>query len=250
MDNLEFLDGAEAPKDEVQPQEPQAEVKAEPTPAEPAAEAAPTETAEQKASRERDEKGRFKAKEAEEPVMVPLKALHETRDEVKALKEQLAALQQPQAQAKQVPDIFEDPDGFVQYQNQQLQNAMLNTTLNISEEMTRASAGSETVDEAQKWGAQEFAKNPALYHQFLQQRNPYGFLVEQYKRASLVSQLGDDPTEIQAYLAWKQAQQAPQPAQATPQPELPPASIAAAPSAGGMQHIPTGPGAAFDSVIK
>lgn len=250
MDNLDFLDGAEAPKDDAQPAQTQETVEVEAP--QPTTEAQP-ETAEQKSARERDEKGRFKAKEAEEPVMVPLKALHETRDEVKALKAQLEAFQRPQQQpqASQVPDIFEDPDGFVQYQNLQLQQATLNTTLNISEEMTRASAGNETVDEAQKWGAQAFAANPPFYQQFLQQRNPYGFLVEHYKRATTFAKLGDDPTEIEAFLAWKQAQKAaPQPAQAAPQPVTPTSSIASAPSGGGVQHIPIGGGAAFDSFIK
>lgn len=248
MDNLEFLEGPEGPIDDAQPQEAQTEA----TPETVEAEAEPTEeTSEQRATRERDERGRFKAKEADEPVMVPLKALHETRDQVQQLKAELDRLRQPaqQPQASQVPDIFEDPEGFVAYQNAQLHTATLNTTLNISEEMTRAAVGQETVNEAQQWGEQVFAQNPSLYQQFLQQRNPYGFLVEQYKRATTFAKLGDDPSQIEAFLAWKQASQA-TPQHSSNQVSTPQRSIASAPSAGGMQHIATGPGAAFDSFIK
>lgn len=210
MDNLENLisgqpeDGEAAPTPKAEA--PAAEA-APPTPD--TAEAPVDETAEQKASRERDERGRFKAKDADEPVMVPLKALHETRDQVQQLRAELNQLRQPQqqTQAQPVPDIFEDPEGFVDYQNRQLHAVTLNTTLNISEEMTRKADGQETVDEAQKWGAQAFTANPAFYQQFLQQRNPYGFLVEHYKRASTFAKLGDDPSQIEAFLTWKQAQQ-------------------------------------------
>lgn len=242
MDNLDFLDGSPEPNAEPTQETPAAvEVEAE--------QVETPETAEQKATRERDDKGRFKAKEADDPVMVPLKALHETRDEVKALKAELERMRQPTQQPQsQVPDIFEDPEGYVAYQNAQLQTATVNTTLNISEEMTRQSAGSETVDEAQKWGREAFSANPAFYQQFISQRNPYGFLVEHYKRASALAKLGDDPTDIDAYVAWRQAQT--QPAQATPQQPTPTGSIASAPSAGGIQHVATGPGAAFDSSIK
>jgi hypothetical protein len=79
--DLDFLDGSEEPKAEVQPVEtPEAPVEATPeaTP-EPVAE-----TAEQKARR--DGAMAVKAKKDEEPVMVPLAALHETRDKVKTLR--------------------------------------------------------------------------------------------------------------------------------------------------------------------
>ncbi len=248
MDNLDFLDAGppangEAAHVETPAVEAPAEAPQESQP-EPTAET-PTETAQ----RERDERGRFKAKEQQDQGQapegyVPVAALQEIRKELQALKNP-----PPQQETVAPPDLFEDPEGFVRYQNLQLHAATLNTTLNISEEMTRQSAGAETVEQAMQWGAQAFAQNPAFYQQFLSQRNPYGFLVEHFKRATTFAQLGDDPNEIKAFLAWKAAQKAP-PAQATPQPGVPSPSIASAPSAGGMQHIATGPGEAFNSFIK
>lgn len=243
MDNLEEFLGAtpeegeavtEAPEAEAQAEAPEA-IEGEETPAE-------------KAARERDEKGRFKAKEAEEPVMVPLKALHETRDELKALKAELEQLRQPTAQPQQVqtPDIFEDTDGFVASLDQRLNAVAINTTLNVSEGMMRDKVGDETVDGAMQWGQTAFQQNPALYQQFLQQRNPYGFLVEQFTKASTFAKLGDDPSEIEAYLAWKQGQSQPQPA---PVSQPVPTSLADAQGARGGSteplHVPT-----LDEILK
>lgn len=257
MDKLEFLDGAEAPNEEVQP-----EAKApEAAPAEPATEAAP--------ERARGPHGRFVAKEAPAPVaatpeapaastvpepapeqpMVPLAALHETRDKVRDLEAQLAALKpkaQPQPQVPQAPpDVFEDPDGFSQWQQQQIANVRLN----ISEEMARDKFGDELVDAARDWATAQFQANPAFAQEVLSQRHPYAYAVKVYQKQQSLSQLGDDPTEIQAFLAWKQAQSAQPAAQAAQPQPAPPKSIAAAPSAGGVQHTAVGPGVAFDNMI-
>jgi len=118
MDNLEFLDSPEGENAETQPVEtPQAEAQAE---AETPQEEQPK--AEEPPSRERDEKGRFKPKEEPKdgPVMVPLSALHETRDKVKALEAQLAQFSQPQQQPQSIPDVFENPEGFYQHIQQQI----------------------------------------------------------------------------------------------------------------------------------
>jgi hypothetical protein len=237
MDNLDFLDAGEPVNGDVAPT-PQAEAPSE-TVTEAAAETPAAPEAEQKGP-SRGPDGKFAKKD--EPVMVPLAALHEARDELRALKARMEQLSQPQQQASPVPDIFENPEGFTGHIQSQIAQATLNTTLNISEEITRQSAGSETVDQ-----------DPALYQQFLSQRNPYGWLVSEYQRQSAMSQIGSDPKQIEAFLAWQQAQQAqPQPAAtaAPPQPQRPTGSIASAVSAGGAQHTAMGPGVAFDNVIR
>jgi hypothetical protein len=204
---------------------------------------------ETKAERPRGPDGKFAKKD--EPVMVPLQALHETRDELKALKAELEQLRQPKPQAPDVaPDIFENPDGFTGHIQNQIAQATLNTTLNLSEEITRQSAGSEVVDQAQEWGKQAFASNPALYQQMIQQRNPYGFLVEQYKKAQIVSQLDSDPSQIQAFLEWRDSQSKAQaqPQVTPPEPAIP-TTLADAQSARGASatgfHVPT-----LDEILK
>lgn len=254
MDNLEFLDGSEEPKGEAQP-----EIVEE------------AETPQDQESRERDERGRFKAKEevAEEdveptpeitpepqaepkpevpPGMVPVSVLQELREELKSLKAQQPQAQQQPQEPLQVPDPLEDPEGYQRYQD----FVRFNDKLDISEEMARDKVGDELVDAATEWGKQQFQTNPAMYADFARQRNPYGYLVKQYQRQQSLTKLGDDPTEIEAFLAWKQAQQAlqqpaSQPVETQPAPT---SSIASAPSAGGAQQVATGPGVAFDEIIK
>ena len=234
MDNLEnFL--AETPEGEVAPVE-AAEVVETTEPQE-------QETEAQAQQRQRDEKGRFKAKEAEEPVMVPLKALHETRDELKALKAELDRIQQASQQPHQptpIPDMFEDPQAYTAHIQNQIAQVTLNERLNTSEELVRQSAGDETVNAAQEWGKQMLSSNPMFAQAFYQQRNPYGFLVAEYQRQQTFAQI-NDPAEVQAYLAWKQQQAQPK---ATP---VVPSTLADAQSARGQSealHVPS-----FDEIL-
>jgi hypothetical protein len=248
MDNLEFLDAGEPANGEVAPT-PQAEAPSE-TVTEATAETPVAPETEQKGPT-RGPDGKFAKKEAEEPVMVPLKALHETRDEVRSLKAQLDALNRPQTQQQpQVPDMFEDPEGYQAHLANQVQQTIFNQTLNISEEMTRQAVGGELVDQATEWARQVFSVNPAAHQIFASQRNPYGWLVSEYQRQLAMSQIGTDPKQIEAFLAWQQAQKAQPAATPQPQPQRPTGSIATAVSAGGAQHTAMGPGVAFDNVIR
>jgi hypothetical protein len=174
-----------------------------------------------------------------EPIMVPLAALQEVRDELKAFK----AAQQPQP-VYSVPDPIEDPNGYNAYQAQEIRNA----TLNIAEEFARDKFGDELVDKARDWAMPMMQTNPAYAEHVLSQRNPYRFVVEQYQREQIASQV--DLGEYEQFKAWKaaqaQVQSAPEPAPVAPAPR----SLASIPSSGGAAHIPTGPGQAFDSLFR
>lgn len=248
MDNLEFLDSPEGENAETQP-----ETVEQPTDeAQPQTEAAEPENQEPSTERPRDEHGRFTKREAE-PVMVPLAALHETRDKLRLLEAELMQMRQPQQQQPQMPDVFEDTAGYTATLQTQMGALVANATLNMSEEFTRQQAGDETVNAAQEWGRQMIASSPAFAQAFYQQRNPYGFLVQAYQRQQSLSRIGDDPKDIEDYLAWKNAQaQLQQPAQANhPTQGTPTRSIASATSAGGgVQHSAVGPGVAFSEIFK
>jgi hypothetical protein len=255
MDNLDFLDGAEAPKAETQPvetppaAEAPAEAPAEATPA-PEAEAKP----EEKPAQPRGPDGKFAPKEAKPDVpqgFVPIGVVQELREEIRSLKQ--PAPEQAKVEPTAPPDIFENPEGYSAYLQNQIAQTTLNDRLNLSEELVRQSAGDEAVNAAQEWGRQQLASNPAFAQTFYAQRNPYGFLVSEHRRQTMLAQLGNaDPKEIEAYLAWKTAQEQVQPAAqaAPPQQPAPPRSIADATSAGGVQHVAVGPGVAFSNVIK
>lgn len=226
MEDEDFLaaveaDNANAPEPTPEPEAPateeapeaEAPAPAEPAPAEPLAPAA----------------------EAPEPIMVPLAALHETRDKVKVLEDRLAALQ-PQPAPIEVPDRDEDPDGYEAYRDAQLQNVLLNQTLNTSERFARKEHGADTVEAAKAWSLQRFASDPLYQAQVLRDPDPYERVVTDWKREQLFSKV-TDPSDFDAFLAWKAANAtlaAAPPGAATPNPtpSIPPRSLASAPSAG------------------
>lgn len=187
------------------------------------------------------------APKAPEPGHVPMAALLDERDKRKALEDRLKALESAQPAAN-APEL--DPD---------TQNALLQTRLNISEEMARDKFGDELVNKARDWIVQRFAENPAFQQEVLGKPNPYKFTVQEYQRHERLSAVSDD-SEWTAFQTWKAAggtsaaPPAPQAAAAAPvaaAPPTPPASIAAAPNAGGnVNTAPVGPGVAFDTVIK
>ena len=229
-------------------EEPQTEAPiAEPVQPEPVAE-------EPKAEPSRDEHGRFapkaepEAPKAEQP-MVPLAALHETRDKLRDMEAKLSAMEKPQ-EAPQMPDVFEDPQGFAAYQQQMLQQALYQQRLDMSHRFAMQQHGKESVEAAMKWGEQRCASDPAFNQMVMSNPDPVGFAIEQYQRDQIASQVSMD--DYKQFQAWKAAQAAaaqPQPTAAAPVPPAP-VSIASIPSSGGVTHVPTGPGQAFDSVFN
>lgn len=251
MDKLAFLDGPQGPDDDAHDEQTVDEIVVEPQ--------APGE-------RLRDDSGKFvKAPEAEpapapqpvaevrpEPIMVPLAALQEVRDELRTLKAERAA-PQPQ-EAPKAPDVFEDPEGFREHLTREFDQRLYSQTLAISHRFAVQQHGKESVEAALEWGQARCAQDPHFNAQVFASPDPVGFAVEHYQRDQIASQV--TPDEFQQFQAWKAAQgqlQA-QPSQAapavTPESPAPPVSIASAPSAGGAQHKATGPGVAFDEIFR
>lgn len=259
MDNLEFLDGEESPKADAQP------VEATPTPEPVAAEPE---------GKQRDEHGRFKAKEPQEPAQqpvaeapqpeaqqppvvetgtkpqvppgfVPVSVVQELREEIKGLKQAPAPQQAPEP-PQPMPDMFEDPEGFIGYQNRMF----LNHTLNTSERFATREHGKETVEAAKQWMAARVQSDPYYASAVLNDPDPYEKIVVDFRRDTAFQKIGD-LSRIDQFLAWEQAQQAAQQQQPAPTPQpLPTGSIASAPSAGGPQTQATGQGVAFDEMFK
>lgn len=173
------------------------------------------------------------------PVMVPIGVLHEVRDELKQVKQKIATYEQAQQPAPnvEIPDMLDDPEGFANYQAVTFQNATLNVKLDMSEELVRQSKGDELVDKARDWALDQFQRRPAFQQEVLGQRNPYGYLVQQYEREQIASTVTAD--DFAQFTAWKQAQagltqqQQAAPAATPTPPAIPPRSLASAPSAGG-----------------
>lgn len=176
------------------------------------------------------------AAEKPDPVMVPLAALHETRDEVKALKAQLAALA-PSAESQaepQAPDMFEDPEGWQAFQRQQVDQALYVQRLNMSHRFAKVQHGEDVVAQAVQWADARCDTDPFFSQQVRYHPDPVGFAVENYRRDQIASNV--TPETFEQFRAWQAAQQQ-QPTIAAAQPQIPasrppPTSLATATSAG------------------
>lgn len=175
-----------------------------------------------------------------EPGYVPLGALLDTRDKLKAAEAQLAQFRAQPQQPLPTPDMFEEPEAFQQAIQTQIHMASLNTKLDLSEDFARGKYDDATVDAARDWVLQQ---QPSFQQEVLAKRNPYDFAVKEFSKVQALERLGNDPAEVDQFLAWKAAQAAAQtqPALqgAPPTPSaIPPRSLASAPGAGGVSLTP------------
>lgn len=164
-----------------------------------------------------------------DPGFAPIGALLDERDKRKQVEAELARYQAQQSAPEPI-DVY-DPEQLAAYQQQQV----INTKLDISEDMTRDKFGDELVDQARDWALQRFNANPAYQQEVLRQRNPWKYVVEQYQRDQIASQVS--LTDFEQFQAWKAAQaqvtqQPGAPVAAQPPHVQPPPSLASVPSAG------------------
>jgi hypothetical protein len=180
------------------------------------------------------------------PGYVPVSVVQELRKEMRELRQPVH-----QAPAEPPPSVYDE--GYEQWVQQQTHQQITNAKLDLSEDMARAQFGDALVDQARDWALERGRQSPAFGQEVLKQRNPYAYVVKEFQRHQVLDQL-QDPSEIEQFKAWKaqQAQAAAQPVAAAPPAAspAPPRSLASAPSAGGVAHVPQGPGQAFDNVFK
>lgn len=246
-DKLDFLDDQDEPKQDVAAEEkaetvetpetpePQPEVKQEEAPAK--AEAEPEKPVKP------------------EPVIehVPIKAMLDERDRYREekqrreqLERELAALRQKEPE--KAPDVFEDPEGYRRHIEQQNAYQVARLRFEMSEEMALGRHGADVVAQAKEWALQKAKSEPWFEQRILSSRNPYEFIVAEYKRETRFGKVDD--SEWDQFQKWKEAQAQISPApEATSKPPTPPKSIANAPSAGGVAAVAIGPGRAFDEMF-
>lgn len=185
-----------------------------------------------------------------EPTVAPIAALLDERDKRQtAERERDAATartreleewrQQQEAKANRqpIPDRATDPDGFDAYQRQQFSTALYDQKLEFSRTTAELRHGPEVVEKAFAWGTQRCDRDPHFNEKVRASRDPVGMVVGEWRRDQMLAQLGNDPTRVEAFIAWEAAQktdpaaqaQAPAAAPATLTP--PAAAPAAAPAA-------------------
>ncbi len=181
-----------------------------------------------------------------EPGYIPIAALLDTRDKLKAAEARANQLEQEQAQYRAsqqqpqaMPDMFDDEAGYQRFIANQIHQVSLNTRLDLSEDMARGKYDDATVDQARDWVLSQNQSNPGFVQQVLSSRNPYEFAVKEHRRVQALDKLSD-PADLDQFLAWRAAQQQPAVDPAIPNQgsAIPPRSLASAPSAGGIGLTP------------
>lgn len=176
-----------------------------------------------------------------EPGHVPISALMDERDKRKAAEERAARYEQQERQnaAPLEPD-------------EQFRAELRSQRLHFSRELANTRHTPDLVTKAHEWAYAKADADPLFNQKALQAPDPYEFAVQEYQRDQIVSQV--TPADLAAFNAWRAAQAALTPqagSPATPTPvAAPPRSLASATSAGGVQHIPTGDGQAYDGLFK
>lgn len=172
-----------------------------------------------------------------EPQTAPISALLDERDKRKQAEAELARLREWQQaqQPQEEPDPFEDPQAYRAHERALAANSALNVKLDLSEDLTRTAHGDELVDAAKEWALRKFSENPGFQQQVVGQRNPYGYVVKEYQRDQIASQVS--PDDYAQFQAWRAAQTAIEAPSITSR-SIPPRSLASAPSAGNIMLDP------------
>lgn len=170
-------------------QEPKEEVTSEPKEAEPVETPVEAEEPKQEVPEEQPEK---------EPAMVPVSVLKELREDRREAREQIARLEkqiadasQPKPEPAKTPDVFADPNAYTQHMQNQTNQAVTATTLNMSELMARDAYGDEKVDQA--FAALEKSRDRFAYQRIMQDKHPYRALVNWHGQQQLLAEIGNDP---------------------------------------------------------
>ncbi|CAN1724433.1 Scaffolding protein [Hyphomicrobium sp. 1Nfss2.1] len=99
--------------------------------------------------------------------------------------------QAPQRQPVHIPDPVTDPEAYARFVHQTAQQQVFDERLNASEDRARDKYGDDTVNEA--FQAAQAAGLVGPQSPLLQQRHPWGAMVEWFKQQKALQTIGSDP---------------------------------------------------------
>lgn len=178
------------------------------------------------------------------PGYVPLAALLDTRDQLKEARHHAQALE-AQLAPPEIPDPFEDPQGYAEHQQFAMQQQMKAHAFGNSKLIAESGPDAALIPQALAWAQQRAEQDPGFRQQSFDHHHPVGFALQEFKRHQTMTQVGDDPDAFvrkrAAELGFVQRtdpNQNPAPAAHAPapippqRPVAPRPSLAATPSAG------------------
>jgi len=125
----------------------------------------------------------------------------EFRRSVEALNRRVEELSRPKPEPVTVPDLYADPNGFVQHGIQQavtpIEQRMEAMRDQFSEMLAVQQFGQEAVTAAKAALESEVAANPAMrfeVQKMWQSAAPYSEVVQWHKRQAVLKEVGEDPT--------------------------------------------------------
>lgn len=195
---------------------------------------------------------------------VPINALLDERDKRKELERRLAEYEAKQQapQTAEIPDAYDDPQGYANHFQRQLDQKAVEMRFEMSDRFARSTHGDETVQAALDWANGRAGSNPAFVQDYMGQQDPIGWIVQQHKRDAMLSDIGDNPEDWFEREAAKRGWQKPNapapaavadvvPKQAVTPAKVPPRSLAnqgTAPS--DIRQTASGPLAGVDSLFS
>jgi hypothetical protein len=110
--------------------------------------------------------------------------------------------QRPKAEPQPAPDIFENPEAFVQRQTQPLYQALQEQREQVSQMMAVEKFGQEAVAAAYAELEKRFGQDPqaaqADHVRIMRSPHPFGALVQWHQRQQALAEIGDDPAAYKA----------------------------------------------------
>lgn len=196
--------------------------------------------------------------------IVPLAALLDERDKRKALEARIAEMeaQRPQQQTE-IPDPYDDPNGYAAYVQSYAQQQSLAVKIDISEAVAKRDHGDEAVEAAKEWALERSAQDPSFKQNLISAALPIDWAVRQHQQARDLELYSKDPVAFARSILERNGQppvtdampgamsgMGQQPPATPPRP-APPRSIASAPSGGGSaREVSVGPMAAVESLFN
>lgn len=164
----------------------------------------------------------------------------EERKERERLSRELEDLRRSQTQKtqEQIPDPVDDGQGFQNWTRSQAEEAALSRTLALSADFMEEKLGAEEFGKVKAWWLEQAKRNPNLAIEGVQQANPWRFAYQQYQRAQLLNEVGDDPSAYKARIREKVLAELEQSRPLEAQPKaLPPPSLAKGGAGGASESI-------------
>ncbi len=126
-------------------------------------------------------------------------ALKDERSKRQELERRLELIEQNQQPQQGEVDYYEDPEAAMNRQQQQVNKALFDTRVEMSQEIYRAQH--EDYDEVEAVFAEAAQQDPVLAHGLMQARVPAKFAYEQGKRLMFIQEIGDDPEAYKERIA-------------------------------------------------